>query len=267
MTKLEVQSSKLKGRSNLQAPKHASARPAVIVASPDHRCAGFNPQDRPCAIVRPCHRDAPSAFTSSRGLKSAPRCRPVRASASRSGIGSRSFGFPLNFELWILIFALLLAQLSTLRAQPSTNFVLHLDGANSYVLLPPNIFDALTQATVEGWVKWDRLDTASRFFDFGDRNRESYIRPEGPQISFLLVDADGTRHRTEVVNLVRTNEWCHLAAVSGPGGAKLYFNGVLAGSNAFTGSFSNLIGRRNYLGKENRKGASLFQLRFNETVE
>ncbi len=163
------------------------------------------------------------------------------------------FPFVLRPSSFVIAVLLLLAPLPALHSQPAapTNRVLHLDGTNSYIELPPNIFDTLTQATVEGWVKWDRLTTTTRFFDFGDRNRETYIRTEGPQVTFLLTDADGTRNRTEVANLVRTNEWCHLAAVSGPGGAKLYFNGLPVGSNAFTGSFSKLVGRQNYLGKEN----------------
>jgi signal transduction histidine kinase/DNA-binding response OmpR family regulator/ligand-binding sensor domain-containing protein/protocatechuate 3,4-dioxygenase beta subunit len=131
------------------------------------------------------------------------------------------------------------------------NRVLHLDGANIFVQLPPNIFDSLTQATVEGWVRWDSLRSFTRFFDFGERNREIYVRSDGPQLVFLVTAPDGTRHRVEVAGILRSNEWCHIAAVSGLGGAKLYFNGELVGSNAYAGSFSGLAGLRNYLGKEN----------------
>ena len=35
------------------------------------------------------------------------------------------------------------------------NHVLELDGEGSYVELPSNIFNGLTEATVEGWVKWN----------------------------------------------------------------------------------------------------------------
>jgi signal transduction histidine kinase/CheY-like chemotaxis protein/ligand-binding sensor domain-containing protein len=149
--------------------------------------------------------------------------------------------------------ALLFLPASDLPAQPAPtpNRVLLLDGTNSHVQLPPNIFDSLTQATVEGWMKWDRTRASERFFDFGDRNAEFYVRSDGEQLNALITGADGTRHRIEVAGLLRLNEWCHVAAVSGPGGAKLYFNGALAGSNAYTGSFSNLKGVKNYLGKSN----------------
>src|SRR5262245_50073485 len=68
--------------------------------------------------------------------------------------------------------------LARLQAQPATltNRVLHLDGTNSYVELPPNIFDTLTQATVEGWVKWERVRSTERFFDFGVKDHEIYVR-------------------------------------------------------------------------------------------
>src|SRR6266576_3508244 len=95
--------------------------------------------------------------------------------------------------------------------------VLQLDGTNSYVELPPNIFDSLTQATVEGWVKWDRLRSTDRFFDFGDRNREMYVRPDGEQLNYMACAADGVRNRIEVAGILHPNEWCHIAAVSGPG--------------------------------------------------
>jgi len=155
-----------------------------------------------------------------------------------------AFGFSL---------LLLLSQPSTLHSQPAapTNRVLHLDGTNSYVQLPPNIFDSLTQATVEGWVKWNSMRSNDRFFDFGERNREMYVRADGLQLTFLITTPDGTRQRIEAAGILRSNEWGHVAAVSGPAGAKLYFNGDLVGSNAYTGSFSGLKGLRNYLGKSN----------------
>ena len=43
----------------------------------------------------------------------------------------------------------------------ATNRVLQLDG-KSFVELPPNIFNGPTEATVEGWIKWDRLEGAWR---------------------------------------------------------------------------------------------------------
>jgi hypothetical protein len=51
-------------------------------------------------------------------------------------------------------------------------------------------------------------------------------------------------------DLVVTNEWCHLAAVTGPEGMKLYFNSALVGFNLFTGSFSAIkLRKESYLGR------------------
>ncbi|MSU36744.1 MAG: hypothetical protein EXS36_16930 [Pedosphaera sp.] len=51
-------------------------------------------------------------------------------------------------------------QVATLHAQPAaTNHVLELDGKDSYVELPPNVFNGLTEATVEAWVKWKSIGT------------------------------------------------------------------------------------------------------------
>ena len=151
-----------------------------------------------------------------------------------------------------LLVILLLCVPSFLCAQaPATNRVLQLTDDTSHVELPSNIFDSLTQATIEGWVKWDRLRVTDRFFDFGDKNHEIYVRSDGPQLNFLITDSDGSRHRLEVAGILKSGEWMHIAAVSGPGGAKLYCNGVLAGTHATTASFSGLKGIHNYLAKSN----------------
>jgi hypothetical protein len=85
-----------------------------------------------------------------------------------------------------------------LPAQPeessATNYFLHLDG-KSYLELPPYIFDSLTEATVEGWVKLvDQSDT-DRFFDFGMYHHEMYVRAEAGVVTFLITGPDGARHR------------------------------------------------------------------------
>src|SRR5258708_6470156 len=77
------------------------------------------------------------------------------------------------------IFCLVLCCLGAVGA-PAQDRVLELDGKDSYVQLPPDIFNELTEATVEGWVKWERLGNWMRFFDFGQENQAMLI---GNQIS------------------------------------------------------------------------------------
>ena len=72
-------------------------------------------------------------------------------------------------------------------------------------------------------------------------------------LKLLVTGADGQRHRLQVPGLLAPNVWCHVAAVTGSGGMKLYCNGRLVASDSFTGRFSGLPGRHNYLGKSNQE--------------
>src|SRR5690348_13165946 len=74
----------------------------------------------------------------------------------------------LGLMLVIMGFSLGWALSSKLQGQPaSPTRVLDLDGKGGYVELPPNIFNDLDEATVEGWVKWRRFGSWLRFFDSG----------------------------------------------------------------------------------------------------
>jgi Concanavalin A-like lectin/glucanases superfamily len=153
----------------------------------------------------------------------------------------------------------LLGQLATLYSQPAslTNRVLELDGTNSFVELPPNIFTNLTEATVEGWVKWRDFRNMSRFFDFGDvwhsLNVQNRLR-DGMLYFEVVPDTDEV-HSLSVAGILHSNEWVHVAAVSGKPGMQLYLNGVLLATNHYGGSFNAInSGKHNYLGRSNWKG-------------
>ena len=64
-------------------------------------------------------------------------------------------------------------------------------------------------------------------------------------------------HEISYPNLIRTNQWHHLAVVSGSTGMQLYFDGLLIQTNDYSGSFSaiangdhNVLGHNNYLDGE-----------------
>ena len=127
------------------------------------------------------------------------------------------------------------------------NRVLELDGNGSYVELPPNIFRNLTQATVEVWAKWDSFRAYSRLFDFGAfwQSMCLFNHDKGPDLRFNVYplfarDNKTLAHSIRVSRLLQTNEWIHLAAVSGPGGMKLYANGTLVGEHTNTASFADI---------------------------
>jgi hypothetical protein len=132
----------------------------------------------------------------------------------------------------------LLAQLTTAHAQPAstTNYVLELDGTNGYVELPQNIFNELTEATVEFWARWDRLGPPgwNRVFSYGggpirDLSVATFLNSD---LWFVICDSQSGEQDVFVRNVLRAREWVHVAAVSGQGGMRLYLNGVLVGSNS-----------------------------------
>src|SRR5436190_8913849 len=138
-----------------------------------------------------------------------------------------------------------------------TNRALKLDGTNSYLELPPNIFTNLTEATVEAWVRWAEFPAFARVFEFGagynsvslfNHNSTADLRfniypryaKDNPKYMFTAT-AKGLLH---------TNEWIHLATVSGPGGMKLYANGRLVAQHTNTTTFADIhTSQTNLLGR------------------
>ena len=142
------------------------------------------------------------------------------------------------------------------RIEPSSNRVLELDGTGGYVELPPNIFNDLDEATVEAWVRWDDFSgTGKRLFNYGDalRDMSLYSGYGSTRLNFVVAGPAGTPADLRYVDadgFLRPQQWVHLAGVSGKGGMKLYLDGALVGTNAYTGSFSAFKnGTRNYLGQ------------------
>jgi len=161
----------------------------------------------------------------------------------------------LLFKYWQLIIPLMFIFALTASAQ---NQVLQLDGDGDYVQLPADIFNDLANATVEGWVKWDRFEGYSQPFGFGSTSklpwRVMVVNNENnhPNLQFFFYVYMKVRrlYLIKVDGILRLGQWCHIAAVSGRDGMKLYFNGVLVGKHEFNGSFSALgTGKKNYFGK------------------
>lgn len=154
----------------------------------------------------------------------------------------------------------LLTQLAVVHAQPAapafTNHVLELDGTGGCVELPPNIFNDLDEATVEAWVRWDDFSGSfKRVFNYGDALRDLSTTSGNGTTSagFVVVEPTGKSadlHWISIGDILRSQQWVHVAGVAGKGGTKLYLNGALVGTNAYTGSFSGVTnGTRNYLGQ------------------
>ena len=163
----------------------------------------------------------------------------------------------------LLALVLVLAALNgSAQTTAVTNRALKLDGQGSYVELPPDIFHDLTQATVEVWVKWKEFAWYSRVFEFGagyqsvsvfnhmtnsDLRYNIYPRfAKGDPSSMFTATGRG---------LLRTNEWIHLAAVSGPGGMQLYANGRLVAQHTNALTFADIkVSQTNLLGRGLARG-------------
>jgi hypothetical protein len=166
-------------------------------------------------------------------------------------------GFPMKLPSWLgrglslPIFGLLFLSLETVAQtaappppqQPPqevvTRSVLDLDGMESYVELPPNLFTN-TVVTVEGWVKWRAFGAYSRFFDFAGAPLQINLQNRSVEESGSSVPVQFERYLgpdfvdltvNRVPNLLSTNQWVHLAVVTGTNFSKLYFDGVLLSTN------------------------------------
>ena len=144
--------------------------------------------------------------------------------------------------------------LAGLLGSPPTwaqNHSLHLQGDGEYVELPQDVFRNLEQATIEAWIKWDRCARFAQPIGFGNNRSSIGInqRLTSMDLQYYIYDRDGSLHLVTAPNILHLNQWMHIAATSGPGGMKLFVNGVLAGEGPFEGSFASLNnGEQNFFG-------------------
>ena len=161
--------------------------------------------------------------------------------------------FTVTHRLVVILFALVFVT----TAAPAQNRALKLDGNGSYVELPPDIFKDLTQATVEVWAKWSAFNAFARIFEFGAgyNSVSLFNHATNADLRFNIYPRfarnDPSAMNTALARgLLRTNEWIHLAAVSGPGGMKLYANGRLVAQHANTTTFADIeVTHTNLLGR------------------
>ena len=85
------------------------------------------------------------------------------------------------------------------------------------------------EATVEGWVKWDRFQGLSRFFNYGDAFKDMSIAAwSNGDLWFVIAKPTETvsSQRLEAMRipgLLRAGQWCHVAGVSRPAGHEALF--------------------------------------------
>src|SRR5262249_22810639 len=127
----------------------------------------------------------------------------------------------------------------SLLTSAATNRVLRLKNSPSYIEFPPHVFDHLTEATVEAWVKWDRIKQ-THFFAYGDfpPPKMFYVGTRGDPIgkaddlSVGIINGFEDRHYVKLAHGVTAGSWRHVAAVASSRGMKLYLDGQLVASNS-----------------------------------
>ena len=122
---------------------------------------------------------------------------------------------------------------SSLQAQSPPNLtpVLDLDGKDSYVELPANLFTNEV-VTVEGWVKWREFGAYSRFFEFGDAALMVAVLNFGSASELTIQRVsnrayDGQTMDKAPADYLSADQWRHVAMVAGTNFVKLYVNGAL----------------------------------------
>lgn|GEM_PF-1880694 len=87
------------------------------------------------------------------------------------------------------------------------------------------MFKDLDEATVEGWVKWDRVVQYSKFFAFGGPYETLFpaggARPADLVFHVASREPENVTYGVQLPGFLQTHRWFHLAAVSGSGGMKL----------------------------------------------
>ena len=107
----------------------------------------------------------------------------------------------------------------------------------------------LATISIEYWKKWTTLSDdwliGNQTSSPTDNNHGWYHRIDSPSFNFFTRFGVGTTSRTVTYNPVVLNEWTHVVSTfDSVEGVKLYWNGVLVGTNTNGGtlSYSNVLG-------------------------
>ena len=171
----------------------------------------------------------------------------------------------LNCVLQIAVVAVALmftARTSLAQDSSFTNRALKLDGNGSYLTLPSHIFTNLTEATVEVWAKWNEFSSFSRVFEFGAgyNSVSLFNHSTNSDLRFNIYPRYARTNQKWMFTAyakaaLRVDEWTHIAAVSGPGGMKLYANGRLVAQHTNTTTFADIhASHTNFLGRGLARG-------------
>lgn len=140
------------------------------------------------------------------------------------------------------------------------------DGQNDYVHLSEMEIDYSAGFSIEAWVNYESFQTGSRIIDLGNGTRDNIVLANSgtsPDL-VLSVKHGNTLQSLEATNVLKANQWMHIAAtIDVQGKAKLYVNGI----EKATGSVhlpTNVKRQNNYIGRSNRSSDGHFHGRIDE---
>jgi len=108
------------------------------------------------------------------------------------------------------------------------NRVLLLDGSGQ-LELPGDLLSGRSAVTIEGWFFVDRIAPAA-WIEWGTSDHRLIVESVEyrPDLRCVLLQPGREPQILAAPGLISTNHWCHIAVTAGPGGLKLFFNGMLA---------------------------------------
>ncbi len=146
------------------------------------------------------------------------------------------------------------------------------NGSTSYIHLPDNITEGVTDFTMAAWIKPTTTTAAwRRIFDFGS-GTTSYAFLGMPYSATSVRAAmkvnGGTEYNVTAADAIAKNEWSHIAYVQEGNTAKVYVNGVLSASGSnFTSSLSAMGATTcNYIGRSQFSGDAYLNAYLDEVV-
>lgn len=129
------------------------------------------------------------------------------------------------------------------------------NGENTYLVLPENITESITDFTISAWVRFDNItpNVWQRVFDFGNDNESNLFlgtwQWQGSNNVRGSVNGNGQPTSFGVYEL---GEWIHYALTQADGRLNLYINGRLMASTDAESNLKDFVSTNNYLGYYNK---------------